>query len=67
MEILTENQKVREAFNKKIIKHVSTLKPNVSLDDYLGYERDPSWGGWKAENYLREIGAIHHLGDLFKC
>ena len=66
MEILTENQKVREAFNKKVIKHVSTLKPDVSLDDYLGYERDPSWGGWKAENYLREIGAIHHLGDLFQ-
>jgi len=65
-DILSANQEVRELFNQKIIQHVATLKPNVSLEDYLVYKRDPSWGGWKAENYLRDIGAIHHLGDLFQ-
>lgn len=65
LHVLSENIQVREVFNLKIIKHVKTLKGNVSVEDYLTYNRDPSWGGWKAENYLREIGAIHHLGDLF--
>jgi len=65
MDILAENQKVRMAFNHKIIEHVEQKDERVSLQDYLEYERDPSWGGWKAENYLRDIGAIHHLGELF--
>lgn len=63
--ILVDNIGVREIFNLKIIKHVKTLNASVSVEDYLAYDRDPSWGGWKAENYLREIGAIHHVGDLF--
>jgi len=65
LEILKENQRVRNAFNIKIIEHISKVRHNVSVEDYIAYERDPSWGGWKAENYLRDIGAIHHLGDLF--
>jgi len=64
-EILKDNQKVREAFNIKIIEHIQQKNHSVSVEEYLEYQRDPSWGGWKAENYLREIGAIHHLGDLF--
>ncbi|MBN2897284.1 MAG: PHP domain-containing protein [Clostridia bacterium] len=65
MGILKRNRAIREAFNIKIIEHIKKVKHFVSLEAYLNYERDPSWGGWKAENYLRDIGAIHHLGDLF--
>lgn len=65
IDLLAENQKVRDAFNIKIVEHISKIKHNVSVSDYRAYKRDPSWGGWKAENYLRDIGAIHQLGDLF--
>lgn len=64
-EILADNIAVRDLFNIKIIDYIKTLNSDVSLEDYLAYNRDPSWGGWKAENYLRSIGAIRHLRDLF--
>lgn len=64
-EILSDNVAVREAFNLKIIEFIKTIDDSVSIEAYKAYERDPSWGGWKAENYLRDIGVIRHLYDLF--
>lgn len=64
-EILAVNKGIREYFNLKIIEHFVGINPDVSVEGYEAYERNPKWGGWKAENYLRDVGAIHHIGDLF--
>lgn len=63
--ILSINQHIRETHNRKVIEYVSKFNPEVTLTDYDAYERNPSAGGWKSENYLSEKKVTHSLNDFF--
>lgn len=65
MKILSTNQLIRESHNRKVIEYVSKFTPEVSLSDYDTYDRKPSKGGWKSENYLSEKNVTHSLNDFF--
>lgn len=64
-ELIIHNRGIRNRQSLQIIERASLDVGNVSLEDYLIYERNPKNGGWKSENYLRARGAIESLNDFF--
>lgn len=65
IEILEQNQSIREAHNLKLIRYVSTKYSVITEAGYHAFARNPKHGGWKALNYLMETGVIQSIQELF--
>lgn len=63
---VTRNQSIRETHNRAVIEYVSQKNKEISLEGYEKFVRDPSRGGWKAENYLLTMGVTNSLSDFFE-
>lgn len=61
-----KNQAVRDNHNEMVIDYASKKYPDISLEDYHLFERNPRSGGWKAENYLFQRGITKSLNDFFQ-
>lgn len=65
-EILEKNQAIREAHNLKLIRYVGSKYSEITEAGYHDFVRNPKHGGWKALNYLMEMGNIKSLHALFE-
>lgn len=65
IEILAKNQAIREAHNLKLIRYVGSKFSEITETGYHNFVRNPKHGGWKALNYLMEMGTVESLHALF--
>ncbi len=54
--LLEENTATYDRFNEQLIGFMEKDYPELSLKEYLCYEREPSFGGWNGIDYLRSKG-----------
>lgn len=65
LDILNENQNIRDSHNRALILYLQSKFSKVSVDAYDAYTPEESLGGWKSLNYLLEIGVVKHMHDVF--
>lgn len=66
VELLTNNQKIRQKHNDDIIKYVKEYELVNNVEDYSNYTADLKRGGWKSLNYLLDKGIVKDLSDYLK-
>ncbi|GAU76841.1 PHP domain-containing protein [Fusibacter sp. 3D3] len=65
LERVAKNRSIREIHNRAVIEYVSQKHEAISLKGYENFVRDPSLGGWQAENYLFTMSVTKSLTDFF--
>lgn len=59
-------RKTRLDFNRSYMEEYMVVKyPQISMEDYDGYEYDPRRGGWKSLNYMIDRGIHKDIAEHF--
>ncbi len=61
--LLRENRVRLDQHNDNTIRRLIAAGYEIDLDDYAAYEYDPTWGGWKALNFLIDRGFCTDVRD----
>ena len=64
--LLRENRARLDQSNEDTIHCLIAAGYEIDLDDYAAYEYDPTWGGWKALNFLIDRGFCADVRDYVR-
>lgn len=63
--LLKFNRKVREKFNRNIIRYFEDIYDKKFINEYIDYKNDKNRGGWKSLNFLKDKELVKDLEDFF--
>ncbi|MCP4177696.1 MAG: PHP domain-containing protein [bacterium] len=66
LKLIDKNSKVWIQYNDDVVEYLAKKNPNISYDKYLKYINNPSRGGSKAINFLKDEGIISNYRNLVK-
>jgi hypothetical protein len=64
--LLRENRVKLNQINETVLDRLVAAGYEINLDDYAAYEYDRGRGGWKALNFLIDLGLCTDVDDYFR-
>ena len=65
-DLLRHNRDILAEKGNKLIEQVSIEYENISMNEFLKYERNRKDGGWESIDYLKIKGIVSDVSDYFK-
>ena len=66
IKFLNWSRDLRLDFNRRFVKYMETINPNVSYRDFVNYKEDPGKGGWKSANYMLDRKIHRNMAEHFE-